>query len=230
MRALLLLMGDSGLRRAEAAGARRNGLRIAPATPAIPAAAVHPAGEATSGRPPPVWLLTITGKRNRQRSVPVSAACVAALRAHWADRELDFNAASLPAPLIGPLVIPPTSRARHKHHEPDGQPGQGGYFARGIGVLVKWAMQQLLAGMTELTDAERRQLARTSPHALRHTFGPGGSRQRAVRRDPEGAWAPLAPDHLALRARRTAAHGQRARAVLRATRARGRAAPLAGSA
>ncbi|KUZ97534.1 hypothetical protein WI40_14755 [Burkholderia ubonensis] len=49
--------------------------------------------------------------------MPIGSACVDALRAHWRDRGHDFDApgASMSAglPLIAPLVIPPTPRARN---------------------------------------------------------------------------------------------------------------------
>jgi integrase len=67
VRAAILLMGDSGLRREEAASARREDLR--------------PSSFGTLERP--VWGLTIVGKGQRERTVPVSAATLNALRAHW---------------------------------------------------------------------------------------------------------------------------------------------------
>ena len=75
MRATILLMGDSGLRREEAASARRENLK----------ASVYGTLER------PVWELTIVGKGQRERTVPVSAATLEALRAHWADRGRDFD-------------------------------------------------------------------------------------------------------------------------------------------
>ncbi|WP_415858348.1 tyrosine-type recombinase/integrase [Burkholderia ubonensis] len=47
----------------------------------------------------------------------------------------------------------------------------GGYSVRGARGLVRWAVVQLLAQLADLTEAERRQLARLSPQAFRHTFG-----------------------------------------------------------
>ncbi|WP_264165022.1 hypothetical protein [Burkholderia cepacia] len=35
---------------------------------------------------PASWLLEVIGKGNKQRFVPINAACVDALRAHWSDR------------------------------------------------------------------------------------------------------------------------------------------------
>jgi integrase len=102
-RAAILLMGDSGLRRAEAAFARREDLRIAEApegrrsSHSISSASVStprtmPMNSIESGRgKSAVWTLTVIGKRRKQRTVPVSGATVAALRAHWQDRGRDFD-------------------------------------------------------------------------------------------------------------------------------------------
>ncbi|WP_415869119.1 hypothetical protein [Burkholderia ubonensis] len=91
-RALLLLMGDAGLRIAEAAAVAR------------PALELHPA----DGEIPATWELRVIGG-NKERFVPIGVACVDALRAHWRDRGQDFDApgASVPPgmPLIAPLVI-----------------------------------------------------------------------------------------------------------------------------
>jgi len=94
VRAAILLMGDSGLRREEAASARRKHLR--------------PSSYGTLERP--VWELTIVGKGQRERTVPVSAATLNALRAHWLDRTQDFDGATEAnhggGPLLGPVAIP----------------------------------------------------------------------------------------------------------------------------
>ncbi|SAL66120.1 integrase [Caballeronia humi] len=89
VRATILLMGDSGLRRDEAASARREKLK----------ASVYGTLER------PVWELTIVGKGQRERTVSVSAATLEALRAHWADRGRNFNGAAIGnagAPSIAP--------------------------------------------------------------------------------------------------------------------------------
>jgi hypothetical protein len=164
------MMGESGLRRSEVANARREQIRL------IQHDGLHDPTE------PAFWALTVIGKGCKTRMVPLSAATIVALREHWQDRGLDFDApkevpndAPLPsergfdgpaAALIAPLVIPSTSRAKTRHAE------QGrGYSTRGLGLLVTWAMRRALAQMDDLSPAERTQLARTSPHAFRHTFG-----------------------------------------------------------
>ncbi|KVT80427.1 hypothetical protein WT25_16880 [Burkholderia territorii] len=99
-------MGDGGLRIAEAAAATRATLVWTPANDDTPAG----------------WLLEVIGKSNKQRYVPISDASIDALRAHWRDRgeDLDVAAGLKPPglPLVVPLVIPPTPRAREKFGEP----------------------------------------------------------------------------------------------------------------
>jgi integrase len=60
----------------------------------------------------PVWALTIVGKGQRERTVPVSAAALGALRAHWADRGRDFDSAAIGSAgaLAGPLPGPSSFR------------------------------------------------------------------------------------------------------------------------
>lgn len=157
-RALLLILGDAGLRIAEAAAGQRSALAWLPADDETPAS----------------WLLEVIGKGMKQRYVPVSDECVDAIRAHWRDRGLDFEAADAQGPLVAPLVVPPTPRARAKFGVEDDDPARvanlrGGYSVRGARGLTQWALDQLLEAMPELSDAERRKLARTSPHAFRHT-------------------------------------------------------------
>ncbi|SAL82602.1 integrase [Caballeronia terrestris] len=100
VRATILLMGDSGLRREEAALARRENLK--------------PSVYGTLERP--VWELTIVGKGQRERTAPVSAATLVALRAHWADRARDFDGAIEEdhprGPLLAPVTIPWTDASR----------------------------------------------------------------------------------------------------------------------
>lgn len=202
-RAAILLMGDSGLRRAEAALGRREDLRIAEttegrqasrrasssstsqATPptATPTPTQMPPRSAPSsstepGRGPAMWTLTIVGKRRKQRTVPVSGATIAALRAHWHDRGRDFDAPRADGPLIAPQWIPAT-RAALERHDADAQ--EAPYTVDALGRLVRMAIQRLTretAALAELSTDELVQLANTSAHAFRHTFG-----TRAVARE-----------------------------------------------
>lgn len=150
-RALLLLMGESGLRREEAASAQRDQLRVSP----------H------STRLDPVWQLTVIGKRGRERTVPVSPATVVALRAHWRDRELPFDEPRPSAPLLAPLVVPSFRAAETRH----GGGAVNGYTTHGVWKLVRRSMTQMLAEMENLSEADRMSLHQASPHAFRHTFG-----------------------------------------------------------
>jgi len=187
-RAAILLMGDSGLRRAEAARARRENLCIA-GTPKDHRAARHTASESTPQTPsrgagdpgrgkPEVWALSIIGKRRKQRTVPVSGATIAALRAHWRDRERDFDAPQASGPLIAPQWIPATRAALERH---DSQAEEAPYTVDALGRLVRMAVQRLCARAAALGDFSTDdlvQLANTSAHAFRHTFG-----TRAVARE-----------------------------------------------
>lgn len=150
VRVALLLSGDSGLRREELTVCHREGM-----TPTA-------FGDDDS----PVWQLKVLGKRRRERIVPVSPAAVDALRAHWHDRGLDFDTAT-EGPLISPLFVPPTPLATKKHGGAQAEP----YSPDGINKMVRWTMKRLVAGIPDLTTAEMKQLAATSPHAFRHTFG-----------------------------------------------------------
>src|SRR5471030_2495315 len=115
VRAALLLMGDSGLRREEAADAQRTKLRVS----------IYGTLER------PVWELTVIGKRQKERTVPVSVATLDALQAHWADRGQDFMALTdllnPSAPLLSPVAIPFTPAARAKHETRHNQGVEQGY-------------------------------------------------------------------------------------------------------
>ncbi|MGF6870676.1 integrase [Paraburkholderia sp. MM5477-R1] len=150
VRVVLLLGGDSGLRREELARATRE--RLSPTS----------FGDAET----PVWQLLVIGKRSKERVVPVSPATIDALQMHWRDRGLDFCTATS-GPLLAPMFIPRTRLAQKKHA--DGTPLA--YHPDSLNTMIAWAMKRLIAGMPDLTTAETNLLAGTSPHAFRHTFG-----------------------------------------------------------
>ncbi|WP_238218446.1 site-specific integrase [Caballeronia novacaledonica] len=163
VRAAILLMGDSGLRREEAAIARRENLR--------------PSFYGTLDRP--VWELTIVGKRQQERTVPVSLATLDALRAHWADRRKAFDAneaAGTPqGPLVAPVIIPWTDASRRRHREGASNEmarlNEAGYTADGLNRLIG----RMLTELVETADAfdldDRMRLGHANAHAFRHTFG-----------------------------------------------------------
>lgn len=154
--ASILLMGDSGLRRAEAASARRGALK-------------------KSRHGTTVWMLEVLGKRSKMRKVPVSPRTIAALRAHWRDRDADFDAPGIDLPLLAPIMVPGTERALSKHVDL----GTKGYNPNSFYDLIAGALRRVskhgaaLAPehAASLTPEHLAQLAATSPHAFRHTFG-----------------------------------------------------------
>ena len=151
-------MGDSGLRREEAADAQRGKLRVS----------IYGTLEC------PVWELTVIGKRNKERTVPVSVATLEALKAHWADRGRDFMAPTdllnPSAPLLSPVAIPRTPASRVKHHERSSE-GEQGYSADGINRLVSRMLTIIVETMDDLSLDGRVILGSVNAHAMRHTFG-----------------------------------------------------------
>lgn len=169
-RAAILLMGDSGPRRAEVATARRE--------------ALHPDAHDVAPGQAPVWMLGITGKGRRARSVPVSPATLEALRAHWADRGRDFDEPGVGGALIAPLSVPATRAAREKSRSHAASSGDGpGYSVNALGNLVSIAVRRLvrrLAAREDVQAGELVQLASATSHAFRHTFGTQAARSMPV--------------------------------------------------
>jgi integrase len=140
-----------------------------------------------------VWELTIVGKGQRERTVPVSAATLGALRAHWADRRKAFDEVEgkgVPnGPLLAPVIIPWTdaSRRRHRNGQAGGNGSEGngggaqprvqtgltevGYTADGLNRLIGRMLNELVETMEALSLDERMRLGQANAHAFRHTFG-----------------------------------------------------------
>jgi len=158
VRAAMLLMGDSGLRREEAADAQRGKLRVS----------IYGTLER------PVWELTVIGKRNKERTVPVSVATLEALKAHWTDRGRDFMAPTdllnPSAPLLSPVAIPQTPASEVKHRQRSTE-GEQGYSADGINRLISRMLTIIVETMDDLSLDERVILGSVNAHAMRHTFG-----------------------------------------------------------
>lgn len=182
--AAMLLMGDSGLRRAEVAAATRANLVASP----------YAANQ---------WTLTVVGKGSVEREVPVNARTEAALRAHWRDRRLDFDDPSRHGFLIAPLVTK-TSKARRKKLElatvkasepkwntlepmgagADAAPDktkdkrEGRYHVNSLYYLIEDALGRVreFAAALSMDDIppfspdDLAQLENTSAHAFRHTY------------------------------------------------------------
>lgn len=151
-RAAILLIGYSGLRRAEAANAVRNNLKPVPGAD--------------------MWELAVLGKRNKWRTVFLPNRAIAALRAHWDDRGHDFDDATSEMALISPVVVPstPLASAKHLDASPSVLTGNG-YSPDGLARMVKDALLRLsLDQDINLTLEDRSLLRDVAPHALRHTF------------------------------------------------------------
>jgi site-specific recombinase XerD len=153
LRAILLLLGDAGLRREEAATASRNKLK--------------PLSEA-----PGLWELDVLGKRNKHRTVFLPERAIDALRSHWQDRSLTFDFGMVAIPLISPIAIPPTAASRKKHTNAEGQPSEAGFTPDGLGQLVSASLVRIADDESvDLDFEERKILRRSGAHAFRHTFG-----------------------------------------------------------
>lgn len=152
-RAALLLIGDTGLRREEAAYASRDKLK-----PLADSAAL--------------WELDVLGKRNRWRTVFPTPRVIQALNAHWRDRGRDFSYGLAEIPLLSPLSAPATANAQAKHHDADGAMRDSGFSPDGLYQVIKTALKRIADDAAfDLSDAERAHLRRAAPHAFRHTFG-----------------------------------------------------------
>ncbi|MEA3091242.1 MAG: hypothetical protein QOJ04_2584, partial [Caballeronia sp.] len=198
-RAAILLMGDSGLRRDEATHARRENLGLAQIKTKRSAKKVAKmksvdtrlkdslgGGEEGAGDAEPVvvWALTVIGKRQKERTVPVSGAAVAALRAHWQDGGRDFDASGASGPLIVPIVINGTDASISKHGDDSAETGQAAYAPYApdaLAHLARSAIQRIASDLLRegvLSHDAHAKLMKTSAHAFRHTFG-----TRAVARE-----------------------------------------------
>lgn len=147
----ILLMGDSGLRRDEVAGAMRNKLTLYDAENLV-------------------YTLEVRGKGNKNRLVPVSARSVEAIKAHWKDRLLDFDIVRDSIPLLSPVVIP-NHKAAIKKYAIDKRSGYTGTSLYPL-IMQTWKSLRNLEGLEgsfSIDDIDK--LATSSPHAFRHTFG-----------------------------------------------------------
>lgn len=154
-RAAILLLGETGLRREEAAKALRGKLRPIPDQEQL-------------------WQLTVIGKRLKERTVIVPQYVVDALKAHWQDLGHGTGQAEDSLPLLAPTFIPDPESGQQKHlHTATGLRILKGFSADGIGKLLSKALTEI--GMSPLSDtllpAHRASLITAAAHALRHTFG-----------------------------------------------------------
>lgn len=149
--AALLLMGDSGLRRHEAAKAKRSKLKL------------HDEENM-------IFVMEVNGKGNKNRKVPVSERTVLALREHWKDHGLDFEKYQDDTPLLSPLIIPQTEAAKKKHFT-DKRKEYSGTALYEV-VMQTWRSVYNQKHLSQhFSEEEIRILKSASPHAYRHTFG-----------------------------------------------------------
>lgn len=151
LRLMLELLVTMGLRANELAQARRTDLRR-----------VEVRGEADA------WILVVTGKRRKQREVPVSDSVVAMLEAH---HQAFDEAGAPPSPT---LIRAGASVKRWTQGDAGPEltapPTEGGLSAAGIYVTLKRFFKRAADRCQEgALDPER--LRQGSTHWLRHTFG-----------------------------------------------------------
>lgn len=143
MHAALLLVGDSGLRRREAAGAERQNLQR-----------IHDSH----------WMLSVLGKGNKWRDVVVSERTVVALQAHWKDRALDFSRCPEGTPLLSPVIRIGTAASMKR-------PPEAGYLPIDLGrALGRYCRQIAQDPESELDVEGRNRILQATTHTLRHTF------------------------------------------------------------
>lgn len=152
VRAVVLILGDTGLRREELAYAVRRNLQP------------HPSVEG-------IWRLDVLGKRSKWRSVYLNERDIEALKAHWTDRGEDFSFSMTDLPLVSPIVIPPTRFGQNKHQSP-GRPGSQGFSPDGLyDAVTAWLGRIASDDALDLSERERTVLRTSGLHAFRHTFG-----------------------------------------------------------
>jgi integrase/recombinase XerC len=149
-RCAFLLLRETGMRREEACAARRLQLR-------------HVGTPADAGG----WELDVIGKGNKPRKVFPSDAAIAALRAHWMDRGLDFDDQSSNAALLSPLSQPATRRSTQKFTMEQ----RDGYSSAGLHNVIKTAAARYAASRPDIEQANGFDVRGVRAHALRHTFG-----------------------------------------------------------
>ncbi|WP_407792324.1 phage integrase family protein [Pigmentiphaga litoralis] len=158
-RAIIELLGSTGIRREEAAGATRGYLNQ------VRDVKAH-------ANKPGLWELRVLGKRSRWRTVFLPSSVVALIAAHWADRGHDFDdLASKEMALISPVVVPSTESARAKHLTCNGELTGNGFSPEGLYRIIKSTLTRLAIDQAvRLSDTDRQILLSTAPHAFRHTF------------------------------------------------------------
>lgn len=153
VRALVLLIGNTGMRREEIAFACRRNLTPHPSEPSL-------------------WQLLVLGKGKKWRKVYPTDREIDALKVHWLDRGEDFSFGMTDLPLVSPIIIPPTGNALHKHEGKSESAGAKGFSPDGIYTAVtSWLKRIADDELLDLSEHERQVLRTSGIHAFRHTFG-----------------------------------------------------------
>jgi integrase len=148
-RAALLLLGDGGLRREEAASAMRTKFKSVAGTPDL-------------------WELNVLGKRNKWRIVFLPSRVADAIASHWRDRGDRFDYGMEETPLLSPVSIPKTKASDDKF----GSGKSAGFTPDGLYGAIKSVLSRIASDHDlELEEWEREILRIAGPHAFRHTFG-----------------------------------------------------------
>lgn len=153
LRAALLLLGDAGLRRSEAALACRDKLRPTPGTDEL-------------------WELDVLGKRHKWRTVFLPQRTVNAIAAHWRDRarDADFDFGMQTRPLLAPLFIPATASSQARHGRANGTRQETGFSPDGLYQAIKAGLRRLAADSTLRLDVSIRARAQEEQHGKKSTL------------------------------------------------------------
>lgn len=153
VRAALLVLGSTGLRREEASLASRHKLKPVPGTPDL-------------------WELDVLGKRNKWRTVFLPQRVIETIQAHWEDRGQDFSFGISDLPLLSPLIAPATRSAQAKHVDHQGGMKGVEFSPDGLYQLIKTGLKRIADDpCLKLDEDDRKRLRQAGPHAFRHTFG-----------------------------------------------------------
>jgi hypothetical protein len=121
-----------------------------------------------------VWIAMGMVGRDAGYLSAVQAAGLLAGRAHWTDRERDFDAPSVAAPLIAPVVINGTNASRAKHDGGADGKSDAPYSTDALARLVREAVRRIADELRReggLSNDAHLKLLAMSAHAFRHTFG-----------------------------------------------------------
>lgn len=157
LRAVLLLLGDSGVRREEALAALRNVRKTPP------------------GRSWPVGI-GCAWQTNKRRTVflPERAIERYAHIGRTVGWTFDFGMTAIP--LVSPIVIPPTAASQKKHTHADGHRVEAGFTPDGLGQLISASLLRIADDEKVDLNLDFRDILRRSElyHVQAHFWNDGG--------------------------------------------------------